>query len=568
MMKKIIAVLLLAYLVFVGWRTFWDHRFASLRVQENERAEASLKTTRSIPDSADYGAYLASMLAKENKEWHKTLSYYQKVLKEDPLHPGILTDSYILQMSSGYAVEALPLARQLQKEEKEASLLIEYLLIAEAVKENNFHEARRLLEEKSDNHLSTLLDPVLKAWIHVGLNEKKEAYAALKELKDQKDLISLFWYQRALIAVYFGDSEIADASFKKLKETGIPVVSAWHAIASFYEKQGGWRVENPLFSDYYTLLLKKPMLQGILKQVNPKQYESIQGFFAEAYYNAAVASDSVAGLMMVSTALFVYPDHIMSLLLGAEFFEQMRIYDLSNQYYDRMPQQTDLLILKKALNLKKMGKNDAVLKILKELIHKNPQNALLHQLIGEVYADLKQDEQALKHYTTALSFLKGSKNKTDLSKVYLLRAESLERLGRIAESEKDFEALLILMPDNPSLLNDLGYRWLERDKNIDQAVDMIERAHKAEPKNPYILDSLAFAYFKKGLPEKALPFAEKAADHLPQSSLVNMHLGDIYRALGRETEAMFQFKKALDLKFDLTPDLKKELEKKRGVSSK
>jgi Flp pilus assembly protein TadD len=91
---------------------------------------------------------------------------------------------------------------------------------------------------------------------------------------------------------------------------------------------------------------------------------------------------------------------------------------------------------------------------------------------------------------------------------------------------------------------------------------LIESAYLKNPKDPYILDSMAFAYYKKNQEKVALPLAEKALNLMPQNALINMHLGDIYHANGRYREAFFQYKKALDLKEDLTPKTKKEIQEK------
>ena len=95
--------------------------------------------------------------------------------------------------------------------------------------------------------------------------------------------------------------------------------------------------------------------------------------------------------------------------------------------------------------------------------------------------------------------------------------------------------------------------------NLKEAIAFLEKAYEQSPDSPEILDSLAFAYYKKGEPEKALPFAERAVDGMGASSVANMHLGDIYNALGRIREAQSQYEKALALKFDLTPELEQKL---------
>ena len=123
---------------------------------------------------------------------------------------------------------------------------------------------------------------------------------------------------------------------------------------------------------------------------------------------------------------------------------------------------------------------------------------------------------------------------------------------------------LKITPDDPQILNYLGYVWLDRGVHIDQAFDMVRRAAELAPEDPNITDSLALGYYLKHDYDKALELAEKATDALAYSSVAYAHLGDIYAALGRRREATHQYQKALDLKSDLTPKLQAELEKKIG----
>ena len=125
----------------------------------------------------------------------------------------------------------------------------------------------------------------------------------------------------------------------------------------------------------------------------------------------------------------------------------------------------------------------------------------------------------------------------------------------------DLKKAQTLDPENAMLLNDLGYHQLELGL-IDEGFDLVKKAHFKKPNDPYILDSLAFGYFKKGQFQIALPYAEKALDMMPQSALINAHLGDIYAGLKRFREAQFQYKKALDLKTDLSEEMLQQLTQK------
>ena len=101
------------------------------------------------------------------------------------------------------------------------------------------------------------------------------------------------------------------------------------------------------------------------------------------------------------------------------------------------------------------------------------------------------------------------------------------------------------MPNQPQVLNYLGYTWIDRGENLDEAVQMIEAAVKAAPDQGYIIDSLAWAYYRLGRFADALAPMERASLLEPVDPVVTDHLGDIYWVNGRTLEARFQWRRAL-----------------------
>ena len=104
---------------------------------------------------------------------------------------------------------------------------------------------------------------------------------------------------------------------------------------------------------------------------------------------------------------------------------------------------------------------------------------------------------------------------------------------------------LQLNPEEPHVLNYLGYSLVERREKLDEALDMIERAVAAEPDNGYITDSLGWAFYRLGRYEEAVPVMERAVELASTDPVINDHLGDVYWAVGRVREAEFQWRRAL-----------------------
>jgi Flp pilus assembly protein TadD len=123
-----------------------------------------------------------------------------------------------------------------------------------------------------------------------------------------------------------------------------------------------------------------------------------------------------------------------------------------------------------------------------------------------------------------------------------------ERLGNWAESEADLRAALALAPDQPQVLNYLGYSLVEKQVKLQEALSLIQRAETLRPQSGYIVDSLGWVLFRLGHYTQAVPHMERAIELMPVDPIVNDHLGDVYWSVGRRLEAEFQWHRALSFK--------------------
>jgi tetratricopeptide (TPR) repeat protein len=149
------------------------------------------------------------------------------------------------------------------------------------------------------------------------------------------------------------------------------------------------------------------------------------------------------------------------------------------------------------------------------------------------------------------------------------RAISLQEIGQWPRAEQDLINALDLEPNQPDVMNFLGYTWADRGENLDQALEMLQRAARAEPRAGHIIDSLGWAYYRLGQVDLAVENLERAVELSPASPDINDHLGDAYLAAGRRLEAEFQWERVLSL--DPEPELQARVEAKlasqRGVPS-
>lgn len=136
------------------------------------------------------------------------------------------------------------------------------------------------------------------------------------------------------------------------------------------------------------------------------------------------------------------------------------------------------------------------------------------------------------------------------------RAAVREQLGRWPEAEADLRLALSYAPNQPQVLNFLGYAWVDRGENVEEGFRLIQRALRAQPNQGYIIDSLGWAHYRRGEYGDAVTALEKAVELEPADSVITDHLGDAYWRAGRRTEASFEWNRALQLK----PDAKQTAE--------
>ncbi len=176
------------------------------------------------------------------------------------------------------------------------------------------------------------------------------------------------------------------------------------------------------------------------------------------------------------------------------------------------------------------------------IVEKNYNDHELLKILADFYRINKQYGIAIDKYSSLID-----KNLDDMWYMYYLRGICYEQSGNWKDAEKDFLKSLSLKRDSPNVLNYLAYGWIERDIRIDESYVMLTDAYNANPDSFYILDSLAWAYFKKNNYTKAAELMEKVIDMAPGEAISLDHLGDIYFAMNRKREAIYFWKQAKDL---------------------
>jgi tetratricopeptide (TPR) repeat protein len=198
--------------------------------------------------------------------------------------------------------------------------------------------------------------------------------------------------------------------------------------------------------------------------------------------------------------------------------------------------------------LHKLDRDDEAVAYLQKLADSRTDRPEAAVELGDILRAEKRFAEAAKAYDAAIARLRDAT--AGEWSVFYFRGIALERSDQWTKAEPDFKKALQLQPDQPYVLNYLGYTWVDRGVHLDEAIKMLQRAIQQKPDDGFIIDSLAWAYYRLKQYDKAVLYQEKAVSLEPGDPVLNDHLGDIYWKVGRHTEARFQWQRALAFKPD------------------
>ncbi len=203
---------------------------------------------------------------------------------------------------------------------------------------------------------------------------------------------------------------------------------------------------------------------------------------------------------------------------------------------------------------------DAAAAVLQELADAEPDDARPMVALGDMLRRAERWEAAVEAYDEAFARIEGGAEAQGLWRLHYAHGIALERSRLWPRAERALQEALELQPDQPFVLNYLGYSWVDQGMHLDEAKAMLHKAVELRPEDGFIVDSLGWAYYRLGQFEKAVTYLERAVALEPGDPVINDHLGDAYWRVGREREARYQWERALTL--DPEPDEIPEIEAK------
>ncbi|WP_371224605.1 tetratricopeptide repeat protein [Roseovarius sp. 2305UL8-3] len=504
-------------------------------------------------DGGDVGAYLAARQARFEGDFAAAAQYYTKALTKDPSNPQILESAAVAYLSLGQLDKALPIARKIEADGLMSQVANMVLMADEAVREAHDDVLARIADDRG---VGVLADGLVAAWTLRGQGDMDASLARFDEVAGERGLKSFAMYHKALALASIGDFEGADRIFSgeaegPIQQTRLGTI-AWAEILSQLER-------NP---EAVTILDETfgtdpdPEIADIRARLAAGEslpftrVRSSTDGIAEVFFTIgqALMSDSTDDYILLYSRLTEHlkPDHIDAMLMTAELLDGLERYVLANEAYKRVPRDHPnfhIAELGRSESLRQAGKEDIAIEVLEQLSQSHGDLPIVHVSTGDMYRFVDEYEKAAAAYDRAIDLYYERENAQWFA--YYARGISHERLNNWPEAEADFRRALELNPDQPQVLNYLGYSLVEEQIKLDEALDMIERAVAAQPNSGYIVDSLGWVLYRLGRYEEAVVHMERAVELEAVDPVINDHLGDVLWAVGRYTEAEFQWKRAL-----------------------
>jgi tetratricopeptide (TPR) repeat protein len=520
------------------------------------------------------GSYLAARHAGGQRDVAAAASYYRAALRADPGNNELLGRAFLAVLANGEVDEGVKLAERVLQVDKN-DRIARLVLGVRAIKQKQYPVARRELALSIRGPITDLAATLLSAWTMASPSEARQATDSIDKLAGA-DWYALFKdLHAALILDVAGQKKEAAKRFErayKLDPTALRVVQSY---GSFLSRQGNTADAVKVFAAFDEALPRHPLIVEATNELKagkklPLMVDTPQAGAAEVLYGLGAAlgrhGGEDLGLIYLQLSLYLAPSHPLVLLSLGELYDALKKPELANKAYERVLLNSPLhrnAQIQLALNLGSLDRTDEAKASLEKVIAANPSDLEAIMALGDILRGRKQFAECADVYSKGVDTI-GKPEKSNWV-IYYFRGICFERAKQWPKAEADFKRSLDLFPDQPHVLNYLGYSWIDQGINLDDGMRMIKRAVEQRADDGSIVDSLGWAYYRLGNMEEAVKQLERAIELKPEDPTINDHLGDAYWRVGRELEARFQWSHARDFKPEPDDLIKIETKLKSGL---
>jgi tetratricopeptide (TPR) repeat protein len=528
-----------------------------------------------LPENAA-GSYLAARHAGAERDAGAAATYYLNVLKLDPHNPDLLSRAFLSVLTDGDVDGAGKLADRVLAADHTDRIARLVIGIRE-LKQKHYGPAQQDFAQSVRGPVTDLAASLLSGWALYGAGDAKAATDTIDKLSGP-DWYAIFKdLHTAMILDLANNKKEAAKRFDRTYKSDPTALRTVEAYGRFLSRTASKDDALKIYQDFDKALPDHPLVSQEMKDVAdgqklPPLVDSPQAGAAEALYGLGASIGRRGGedlaLIYLQLALYLEPTHTMALLSLGDLYEDLKKPELAIKAYERIPTSSPLARnaqIQEAVDLDALDRTDEAKQKLDHVIAEHPKDTEAIVELGNIQRGRKQFADCGTTYGKAIDTL--AKPEKSNWVMFYFRGICYERSHQWPAAEADMKKALELYPEQPLVLNYLGYSWVDQGLHMSEGMDMIRRAVDQRPDDGYIVDSLGWAYYRIGNYDEAVKNLERAVELKPEDPTINDHLGDAYWHVGRTLEAHFQWSHAKDLKPDPEDLPKIEAKLKNGLPS-
>ncbi|MGB6955197.1 MAG: tetratricopeptide repeat protein, partial [Bradyrhizobium sp.] len=496
------------------------------------------------------GSYLAARHASVERDAASAATFYRSALRSDPKNNELLDRAFISSLADGDIDEAVRLADRILAVDK-TNRVARLVIGVRDLKLKKYTSAQTNINQSVRGPITDLVATLVSSWAAYGAGDVKGAVANIDKLAGPE------WYP---IFKDLHSGMILELAGRE-KDAGVRLERAYKLEDSMLrvsDDYGRWLSRNKdaasakaIYEAFDKKLPRHPLVQEAMREVEagkklPPIVDSPQAGAAEALYGIGSTLTRRGGedlaLVYLQLSLYLVPNHPLALLSLADLYESVKKPAMAIKVYERVPASSPLkrnAQIQLAIDLDAADRTDDAIKILKGVTTDDPKDIEAIMALGNIERGRKKFADCTTTYSQGIDILPKETDKNTWV-YYYYRGICEERDKQWNKAEADMRKALELQPEQPHVLNYLGYSWIDQGINLDEGMKMIKRAVDQRPDDGYIVDSLGWAYYRIGNYEDAVKNLERAIDLKPEDPTINDHLGDAYWRVGRTLEAKFQ----------------------------
>lgn len=534
--------------------TAWNAVLLSLALAGPSLAQSNPGPVKTVPESA-VARYLTGRIAQNAGAWDVATANLGAALRQDPDNPALMRRTFLLSLGEGRQEEALALARRMTQSEQGGSFVAHALLVADALRAGRLAEATERVGKLPADGMAPYIGPLLQAWIAVAQGDSDKAIKALDPLSAHDGFQAIRTQQLAMIEDLRGNRDAAFRHFAEAANQGTPLRLTL-LIGNFQERAGAKDAARKLYTSFLSANPGNMPVEEALARLDrpgptPRLVDNAAAGLAEALFSLASALHHEGALEMAllygRVSLLLNSNQPLARILVGDILsardrDETALTEYRTIGVTASPAMQWMARLRQVEVLRELKRGEEATALLEKMAAERPERTDALLRLGDMHRIAKHNDAALAAYDKALARVK-SPGPGDWA-LHYARAMALDAKGDWPGAEAGLKQALALQPDQPSVLNYLGYSYIDRGIRMEEGKALIEKALAARPHDGFITDSLGWAQFKLGKMEAAVDLLEKALELEPSDPSINDHLGDAYWAVGRRDEARFQWTRA------------------------